>query len=59
MRRRDKTGGRGAKTQPPKMLKRRNAPKVVRHRGSSADLSKKVALFKRERDEALHQQFAQ
>ena len=39
--------------------KRGNAPKVVRHRGSSADgLRKKVALFKRERDEALEQQKA-
>jgi GAF domain-containing protein len=33
--------------------KRGNAPKAVRRRGSSAaDLSKKVALFKRDRDEA-------
>ena len=55
MRRPDKSAG---KRQRPKTLKRRNAPKVVRHRGSSADLSKKVALFKRERDEALHQQAA-
>jgi hypothetical protein len=36
--------------------KRRNGPKVARHRGSSAGgLNKKVALFKRERDEALEQ----
>ena len=55
MRRPDKSAG---KRQRPKTLKRRNAPKVVRHRGSSADFSKKVALFKRERDEALHQQAA-
>jgi two-component system NtrC family sensor kinase len=55
MRRHDKSAG---KRQRPKTSKRRNAPKVVRHRGSSADLSKKVALFKRERDEALHQQAA-
>ena len=55
MRRPDKSAG---KRQRPKTLKRRNAPKVVRHRGSTADLSKKVALFKRERDEALHQQAA-
>ena len=40
-------------------LKRHSAPKSVRGRGSSAaDLSKKVALFKRERDEALEQQKA-
>ena len=55
MRRPDKSAG---KRQRPKTLKRRNAPKVVRHRGSSADLSKKLALFKRERDEVLHQQAA-
>ncbi len=39
--------------------KRRNAPKVARHRGSPvASLNKKVALLKRERDEALEQQTA-
>jgi two-component system NtrC family sensor kinase len=39
--------------------KRRTAPKVAHHRESSAaDLNKKVALFKRERDEALEQQKA-
>ena len=61
MRRPDKTGGKSAKTQRLKTAarKRGNAPKVARHRGSSADdLSKKVALFKRERDEALEQQRA-
>jgi GAF domain-containing protein len=41
------------------MLKRRNAPKAVRRRGSSAvGLSEQVALFKRERDEALERQAA-
>ena len=39
--------------------KRRNGPKAVRHRTpSAADLRKKVALFKRERDEALARQTA-
>ena len=39
--------------------KRRTAPKVAHHRESSAaDLNKKVALFKREWDEALEQQKA-
>jgi signal transduction histidine kinase len=42
----------------PTKPKRRNSPRVVR-RGSSADsLNEKVALFKRERDEALEQQKA-
>jgi hypothetical protein len=61
MRRPDKTGGKSAKTQRRKTAarKRGNEPKVARHRGLSADgLSKKVALFKRERDEALEQQRA-
>ena len=40
-------------------LKRRNAPKaVVRRSSSAADKETKVALFKRERDEALEQQAA-
>ena len=34
MRRRDKAGGKAAKTQRPKTLKRRNAPKAARHRSS-------------------------
>jgi hypothetical protein len=39
--------------------KNSNAPKVTRHRGSSADdPSKKVALFKRERDEARERETA-
>jgi two-component system NtrC family sensor kinase len=61
MRRRSKTGGELVKTRRRKAatVKRRNAPKVTRHRGSStADLSKKAALFKRERDESLKQQKA-
>ena len=38
---------------------RRNAPKAVRRRGpAAAGLNKKVALLKRERDEALEQQAA-
>jgi GAF domain-containing protein len=55
------TGGDPVKTRRRKTLtpKRRNAPKVAHHRESSAaDLNKKVALFKRERDEALEQQKA-
>ena len=55
MRRREKTGGKAAKTQRTGTLKRRNAPKVARHRGSSSDDLSKIALFKRERDEALEQ----
>ena len=61
MRRRDKVGGKAAKTQRRKTAarKRGHAPKAARRGGSSADvLSKKVALFKRERDEALEQQKA-
>ena len=58
MRRRSRAGGEPVKTQRRKTaaLRRGNAPKPVRRRGSSAaDLSKKVALFKRERDKALEQ----
>jgi two-component system, NtrC family, sensor kinase len=61
MRRRSGAGGEPVKTRRRKTAarKRGNAPKVARHRGSSADgSSKKVALFKRERDEALEQQRA-
>jgi hypothetical protein len=61
MRRRSRAGGEKTKTRRRKTvtLKRRNGPKVARHRGSSAaGLNKKVALFKRERDEALEQQRA-
>jgi GAF domain-containing protein len=61
MRRRSRAGGETVKTRRRKTLalKRRNAPKIARHHGLSADgLSKKVALFKRERDEAHQQQAA-
>ena len=56
MRRRSRAGGEPVKTRRRKTvtLKRRHGLKVARHRGSSAAiLNKKVALFKRERDEAL------
>jgi GAF domain-containing protein/anti-sigma regulatory factor (Ser/Thr protein kinase) len=58
MRRRSTASGQPAKSRRRKTvtLKRRNAPKVAHHRESSATgLNKKVALFKRERDEALEQ----
>jgi GAF domain-containing protein len=61
MRRRSRASGEPVKTRRRKTVtpKRRNAPKVAHHRGSSADgSSKRVALFKRERDEALEQQKA-
>ena len=61
MARRGKAGHEPVQTRRRKSVvrKRGNAPKVARHRGSSADgLRKKVALFKRERDEALEQQKA-
>ena len=47
--------GKAAKTQRPKRLKRRTAPRVPRHRAS---LNMQVALLKRERDVALEQQTA-
>ena len=56
MRQRSRTRREPAKTRRRKAvtLKRRNAPKAVRRRSSSdADLSEQIALFKRERDEAL------
>jgi transcriptional regulator with GAF, ATPase, and Fis domain len=58
MRRHSRAGGEAAKTRHRKMvtLKRRNAPKAgVRRSSSAADKETKVALFKRERDEALEQ----
>jgi GAF domain-containing protein len=61
MRRRSRAGGEPVKTRRRKTAarKRGNAPKAVRRSGSSAvDLSEQVALFKRERDEALEQQKA-
>ena len=59
MRRRDKTGGKAAKTQRPKTLKRRNAPKTTRRRSRLAS-SKETndAWLTRERDEALEQMAA-
>ena len=59
MRRRDKTGGKAAKTQRPKTLKRRNAPKTTRRRSRLAS-SKETndARLTRERDEALEQMAA-
>jgi GAF domain-containing protein len=61
MRRRSRAGGKSTESQRRKTttLKRRNAPKAVRRRSSSvAGKETKVALFKRERDEALEQQRA-
>src|SRR6516225_5229798 len=58
MRRRSRASGKSAKSQRRKTttLKRRNASKAVRRRSSSvAGKEAKVALFKRERDEALEQ----
>jgi hypothetical protein len=61
MKRRSKAGGKPVKTRHRNAAtpKRSNAPKFTRRRGSPATgLSKKVALFKRERDEALERQTA-
>ena len=59
MRRRDKTGGKVTKTQRPKTLKRRNAPKAAGSRSSLATGKEtNVAQLTRERDEALKQQAA-
>src|SRR6516162_3812154 len=61
MRRRSRAGGEIVKARRRKtaMRKRRNAPNAVLHRTpSTADLRKKVGLFKRERDEALARQTA-
>ena len=58
MRRRSRAGGEPVKTRRRKTVtqKRGNAPKAGRNRGSSAaGPSDQVALFKRERDEALEQ----
>ena len=56
MRQRDKTGGKAAKTQRPKTLKRRNAPKVGRK--STAQANEKIELLERRLNEALEQQAA-
>src|SRR5208283_2137720 len=59
MRRPDKAGGKAAKTQRRRTLKRRNAPKVARRRMPvAADANDTIALLIRERDEALAQQVA-
>ena len=56
MRQRDKAGGRAAKAQRPKTLKRRNAPKTARHSGSLVTGKEtNVARLTREHDEALEQ----
>jgi signal transduction histidine kinase len=60
MRQRSRAGGEPVKMRRRKTvtLTRRNSSKVAHRRGSSAAGLKKVALFKRERDEALEQQKA-
>ena len=61
MKRRSRAGGEPVKTRRRKTatLKRRNAPKAARGRGSSSvSQETKVALLTRERDEALEQQKA-
>jgi GAF domain-containing protein len=59
MRRRDKPGGKAAKTQRPKTLKRRNAPKSGRRRNPSAiDATERIELLTRERAEALEREAA-
>src|SRR6516165_6694127 len=61
MRRRSRAGGKSAKLQRRKTTtpRRRNASKAVRRRSSSvAGKEAKVALFKRERDEALEREKA-
>src|SRR5450631_939760 len=56
MRRRDKAGGKAAKTQRRKTLKRRNAPKTARrHSALAAGKETNIARLARERDEALDQ----
>src|SRR5450631_1666916 len=56
MRRRDKAGGKAAKTQRRKTLKRRNAPKTARrHSALAAGKETNTARLARERDEALEQ----
>jgi hypothetical protein len=58
MRRRNK-GGKAAKTQRPKRLKRRNTPKTASRRElSAADAYEKIALLERRLNEALEQQAA-
>ena len=54
MRRRDQSGGKAAKTQRRKALKRRVTPKAARH-AAAAGKETNVARITRERDEALEQ----
>jgi len=59
MRRRDKAGGKAAKTQRRKTLKRRNAPEATPgHKSSPTDANEKIALLERRLTEALEQQAA-
>ena len=59
MRRRDKAGGKPAKTQRAKTLRRRNTPETARHSGSlAARKETNIARLTRERDEAREQQTA-
>ena len=59
MRRRDQAGGKAAKTQRPKTLKRRNAPKVERpHKSPTAGEETEVTRLRRELKDALEQQAA-
>ena len=59
MKRRDKTGGKAAKTQRPKTLKRGSAPKIAGRRSSPvSNMDTDVARLSRERDEALERQTA-
>jgi two-component system, NtrC family, sensor kinase len=55
MRRPDKAGGKGVKTQRRKTLQRRNRAKVARRRSVAAGKETNVARLARERDEALEQ----
>ena len=59
MKRRDKTGGKAAKAQRPKTLKRGSAPKIAGRRSSPvSNMDTDVARLTRERDEALERQTA-
>ncbi|MGA7736767.1 MAG: GAF domain-containing protein, partial [Pseudolabrys sp.] len=59
MRRRNKTGGKAAKAQRPKTLKRGSAPKIAGRRSSPVfNMDTDVARLTRERDEALERQTA-
>ena len=59
MRRRDKAGGKAAKTRRHKTLKRGSAPKIAGRRSSPvSNMDTDVARLTRERDEALERQTA-